>query len=224
VPPNTAPPLGPIVVNFAQTDAGKEAACDAIESQVMSALIGGASVEDPWADIWKRMVYHVDKIVRRRGGQSATGVRYAARRVTLMCCTNYDFAPGDAPDARHPVNDFVTLALQDVQHPTVKMSEYAKIVQQLLSPTDAPDWRIAQSMLGLDTEGVQMVVPTGTPLPWPIHEEPPLDYSDGNEYPPQLDKLSTNEEEDVVTDVTAFPATDDPNPLRTRPPFPDIKP
>lgn len=184
-------PTGPIVINFSQSDQGMELACDILESQVLAALIGDPHSE--WGDLFKRLTFKVVKMLRRRGGQNREGVRFAARRVTLVCTMNYDIVPGQRPAANHPVWEFIRLA---ALQPSSDANDVAQLLTTLLPETGAPDWRIAQSQLGLDTEAARAVTPSGDPIPWPLHETPPL-YSPPAEDVPELDTLTT--EEDGIT-------------------------
>lgn len=181
-------PTGPIVIKFAATDQGMEWACDIIESQTLAALLGDPHSD--WGNLFKRFVYKIHRFTRRRGGQAASGIRYAARRVVFVCePISYDFVPGTRPDPKHPIWDFIALAKVS---PAIGEVDIAGLVEQFLKTPiqEAPDWRIAQAMLGFDTQDAREgLVVTGSPLPWPNVEEPPLDYSDLNEYPPELTQL-----------------------------------
>jgi len=186
-------PTGPIVIKFAATDQGQEWACDLIESQALGALVGDPN--SAWGDLFKRFIHKVHRMTRRRGGQAGTGIRYAARRVVFLCePLLYDFVPGTRPSPTNPVWDFIRLCKSS---PAVGQVDIGGLVENfLVSPTEnAPDWRIAQAMLGLDTADARDgLVVTGSPLPFPNVEEPPLDRSDTNEYPPGLEKLTFDPE------------------------------
>ena len=186
-------PTGPVVVKFAATDQGMEWACDIIESQTMAALIGDPMSD--WGDLFKRFIHKVHRLTRRRGGQASSGIRYAARRVVFVCePMMYDFVPGTRPDPKNPIWDFIELAKVS---PAVGEVDIAGLVETFLATpiTNAPEWRIAQAKLGFDTQDAREgIVVTGSPLPWPNVEEPPLDYSDRNEYPPGLEKLTFDPE------------------------------
>src|SRR5215831_15346015 len=186
-------PAGPVTIRFAATDQGMEWACDLIESQCMAALIGDPHSD--WGDLFKRFVYKIHRVQRRRGGQAQTGVRFAARRIILVCETLFDIPPGVKPAPQHPIYDFIELATVGA----VGEVDVASLVKQFLEAQSAPEWRIAQAYLGLDSDAARdTLVVTGSPLPWPNMEEPPLDYSDINEYPPGLDKLTFDP--DVTTE------------------------
>ena len=197
-------PTGPIVIRFAATDQGMEWACDLIESQTLAALIGDPHSD--WGNLFKRFCFRVSRLTRRRGGQAQTGIRYAARRVVFVCePMMYDFVPGTVPDPKNPIWDFINLAAVS----PVGEVDIAGLVKQFVNATtqNAPDWRIAQAMLGFASdEAREGMVVTGSPLPFPQEESPPLDYSDLNEYPPLLTKLTFD------PDVTMTPMDlDDPN-------------
>ncbi len=171
-------------VQFAHTDKGSELGCDFIAAQCLAALVGDP--QSMWGDLFKQMCGKVRRVPMRRGGQASAGVRWAARRVALICSPIYDIVPGVPLEDRHPVRKFITLARAN---PQSSVADVALIVDQAISSTAAPNWRQAQAMLGLDTEAVKHLVVEGVPLPSPegiVPEQPPLDYSDLNEYPPPL--------------------------------------
>jgi hypothetical protein len=175
---------GATVIKFSATDEGMEWACDIIETQVIAALIG-----DPhsgFGDLFKRMIGRVLKMPSRRGGQAATGVRFAARRVTLVCSTIYDIAPGVVLAEHHPVNEFIRMANAN---PSIGLTDVAGIISSVLATTAAPSWRQAQAYLGLPDDAIRRVNPDGTPLPVPMIEKPPLDWSETNEYVPVLTNI-----------------------------------
>jgi len=175
-----------IVLQFAHTDQGMEWAVDIIESQAIAALIG--DYRSPWGELFKRFVRKVNRVPSRRGGQAEKGVRFAARRTVLVCSTIYELAPNVVPPLKHPVYDFIELARQS--NPVIGLHDLASIVSNLIAETDqAPNWRVAQGYLGMSKAAIQALNPDGTPLPWPEREEPPLDYSDTNDWPPELQSI-----------------------------------
>ena len=184
-----------IVIKFSSADEGMEWACDIIESQAIAALYGDPYSD--WGDLLKQFAPRVTRMPSRRGGQSERGVKFAARRTTFVVSTIYDFAPGVVPVPESPVWDFLRLCRAS---PALGVVDRASIVEQLLTQTANPDWRIAQAYLGLDTQSIKNVNPDGVPLPWgkyqtetPV-EQPPLDDSDRNDYPPPLKKIITYQE------------------------------
>jgi hypothetical protein len=180
-------PNGTMSVQFAHTDKGSELGCDFIEAQCIAGLIG-----DPhsvWGDLFKQMCGRIRRVPRRRGGQASAGVRWAARRIVLLCSPIMDIVPGVALEDSHPIRKFITLARAN---PHSSVGDVAMIVDQAISTVAAPDWRQAQAMLGMDTEAVKHLVVPGVPLPSPegiVPEQPPLDYSDLNEYPPGMSEI-----------------------------------
>ena len=185
-------PSGPVVIKFAATDQGMEWACDLIESQTLAALIGDP--HSPWGDLFKRFVFKVHRMTRRRGGQAASGIRYAARRVVLVCePQTFDYVPGTVPKDTNAIWDFIELAKVS---PAIGEVDIGGLVENFMAATttNAPEWRIAQTKLGLDSGIRDGLTVTGSPLPWPNVEQPPLDYSDPNEYPPPLEKLTFDPE------------------------------
>jgi hypothetical protein len=179
-----------LIIQFAATDSGMELACDCVAAQALSALIGDP--QSQWGELFKRMVTKVRRIPSRRGGMSQQGVRFAARRVVLQVQPLWDFVPGQRPPDKHPVWDFINLARANPQD---NVADVAGIVEGLINITSSPDWRIAQAQLGLTEWGVRILnVPT-TPLPDPWIEEPPLDWSDTNEFVPVLGEITVSDTE-----------------------------
>jgi hypothetical protein len=178
-------PNNNLIIQFAATDSGMEWACDCVAAQALAALIGDP--QSQWGELFKRMITKVRRIPSRRGGMSQQGVRFAARRVVLQIQPLWDFVPGQRPYDKHPVWDFIALARANPQDNVV---DVAGIIEGLIDIQSSPDWRIAQAQLGLTKEGVLILnVPTA-PLPDEYIEEPPLDYSDPDEFVP------------VMTDIT----------------------
>jgi hypothetical protein len=179
-----------IVIKFSSGDEGLEWACDVIESQAIAALYGDPYSD--WGDLLKRFAPTVRRMPSRRGGQSERGIKFAARRTVFVLSTIYDFAPGVVPVPGSPVWDFLRLCRAS---PALGVVDRASIVEQLLTQTANPDWRIAQAYLGMDTQSIKNVNPDGVPLPWgkyhvetPV-EMPPLDDSDKVDYPPPLEEI-----------------------------------
>jgi len=193
-------PDGPIKIQFSATDQGMEWAVDFIESQVMAALWGDPHSD--WGDLFKRFAYKLHRVQRRRGGQAQTGIRFAARRVTMTCETLFDVAPGVRPPPQHPIYDFIELATIS---PAIGEVDVASLVKNFLEPVNAPEWRIAQAYLGLDSDGARdALVVTGSPLPWPLRETPLPDGTLplGAEDVPLLEVLNLDDDEPDPGSVT----------------------
>jgi hypothetical protein len=170
-------PQGSIQLQFAATDVGMETACDVIDTQALNALFGNP--RNAWSDLIKRFVYKVQRISRRRGGQGGKGVRFAARQITITCSTNYELSPGIVPPETHPVHQFIDLAKE---RPLSEEVDLASIIEQLLTTNQLPDWRVAQSLLGIDTDASVKLVAGETPVwetSWPgvpgIEDEEPAE-------------------------------------------------
>jgi hypothetical protein len=159
-----------IVIQFAATDSGMEWACDVVSSQVMAALVGDTKSE--WGELFKRLVTKVRRIPSRRGGMSQQGVRFAARRITFQVQPLWDFIPGQRPPAVHPVWDFIALAKAN---PEVNIVDVAGIIEGLIDIDSLPDWRVAQSQLGLTQDGIEALNVGSTPLPPPYVDDEDLD-------------------------------------------------
>lgn len=179
-------PSSNIRIQFAATDSGMEWACDVIGAQALAALSG--SPKNPWGDVFKRMVTRIRRVPSRRGGMANSGVRFAARRTTLVIEPIWDFVPGVLPAPQHPVWDFIKLARSDS---SVSQVDVATIVESFVLGAPAPEWRIAQSQMGITQAGAEALM-AGVPLPYPGVEDPVLE-ADPNEYvPPFLDVTVTD--------------------------------
>lgn len=169
-------------LHFAATDQGMELAVDMVETQCTAALWGDPKSQ--WGEILKRLCWRITRVPSRRGGQAQGGVRFAARRITYVCNTLYDIPPGYVPPAGHPILDFISLA---AGNPVFGITDVGTILQNMLSTTEAPDWRVAQAYLGVTTKTAKALQLPGVPVPDPHVEQPPLDWSDAaNEYAPPL--------------------------------------
>jgi len=168
-------PSGKNTIVFAATDEGMEWACDVICAQSLAALVGDSSSQ--WGNLFKTMVQKIRKIYSRRGGMASSGVRYAARRLTLSCEPMWDLAPGRVPEATHPLNQFIILSRAN---PGLSEVDVAGIVESFLPTAPVPDWRLAQNMLGITDRAAEVLVVPGLPMAWPV---------DPNEQPAPLDDL-----------------------------------
>src|ERR1017187_5309618 len=85
-------PSGVIKIQFSATDVGMEWACDVISAQAIAALIGDP--HSSWGDLLKRLIVKVRRMPTRRGGMAQSGVRFAARKITLVLEPMWDIVPG----------------------------------------------------------------------------------------------------------------------------------
>lgn len=194
-----------LVLQFAATDQGMELAVDIVSHQVTAALFGDP--QSQWGEIFKKLCWRLLRVPSRRGGQASGGIRFAARRITYMMNTIYDIPPGVVPADDHPLMQFINLAKDN---PIFGVTDVGSILQSMLSPTAAPDWRIAQAYLGLTKRSAEAMQVPGLPLPFPEIEEPPLDYSDkANEYPPPMTNLTINPSDPIASNVNLNPIPED---------------
>jgi hypothetical protein len=201
---------GPTNIVFALTDEGQELVVDCLDAQVTAALFG-----DPmsmWGQMFLSLVVGVRRAPSRRGGQNQQGVRFAARRLTYVCKPLWDLAPNAIPDPNHVIWNFISLAKQ---YPRSGAKDVSDAIEFMMVQQNAPDWRIAQSQLGMLTAAVKMLNVPGTPLPWgqaagevPV-ETPPYDATDhgeaalgtipSDEYVPTLDVLNLADQDPPPT-------------------------
>jgi hypothetical protein len=180
-------PSGKITIQFASTDTGMEWACDVISAQAIAALIGNP--QSKWGNLFKRLIVKVRRMPTRRGGMAQSGVRFAARRITLVVEPMWDIVPGRVLQPGHPVLDFIAMAQAN---PGISEVDVATIVQNMLPGVQAPDWRIAQALLGMSTRDVRILQPEDTPLPYDEIqiEQPPFDPMDTmNEFAPMTKEI-----------------------------------
>jgi len=196
---------GNIVLQFAATDEGMEWAVDIIESQAIAALFGDPM--SPWGDLMKQLVTNVVNMPSRRGGQSQTGVRYAARRTVFACKTISDIPPGVVLAPAHPVRTFIKMARAT---PSLGVVDVATIIENLLQTTEAPAWRVAQAYLNIGTQPALNINVDGAPLPWgkdkvevPV-ETPPLDEATLADYPPLMTDIKVTNDDPVDMDRPPF--------------------
>ena len=200
-------PSGTIKIHFSATDTGMEWACDIISAQSLAALIGDPY--SPWGDLFKRFC-SLRRMPTRRGGMAQQGVRFAARKITLVMKPLWDLVPGDMLEDGHPILDFINLAKTN---PVIDQLDVAALVQAFLPTAQIPSWRVAQGLLGLDTKAVRILQPEGTPLPYDDYplEQPPFDPMD-NEFAPMLKVVTLDDThwEDRPIDLEALSISVDP--------------
>lgn len=139
-----------VIVQFAATDQATEWAVDAVETQLLAALIGDPHSE--WGELFKQLVGSVAVMPSKRGGKAEGGVRWAARQLIMVCePTIFDLAPNVTVDLNHPFRKFATMAAAD---PTLGVVDIAAVVNSLLAAPVNPDWQQAQGWLGVTKEGL----------------------------------------------------------------------
>lgn len=69
------------------TDAGLEASLDILERQVLGTLTAGVGV---WQDLWRTLVTRIASYETQSGASTDSGVRFAARQITLIVDTLSD--------------------------------------------------------------------------------------------------------------------------------------
>lgn len=176
---------GNMIIQLAATDPGMEAAIDILETQVNRALFSG--VGNAFGNCLRRIVMNIQKMPSRRGGQAASGVRFAARRTTFVCSTIDDIMPGSQLPDNHVVYEFIDLCNRSG---SADFGDMAAVIQAALQ--DAPPmvvWEEAQARLGLSTWQTRILAVPGTPLPYPPLETPPYDYSDPGKTDPTLEEI-----------------------------------
>ena len=193
---------GQVVIHFANTDEAHELAVDVLDGQIKAALFGDPYSQ--WGELFRRIVYHVKRVPSRRGGQAQGGIRFAARRTTYICDTLDDLPPGETPDDGTPIMDFIAMASQ---HPDAGIQSMGQVIAALVSGDPNPAWRVNQSMMGMQRKSIEALNVPGTLLPDPTIEEPPLDYSDTNEWAPPLTDVALADA-DPTTTVPLWPPDD----------------
>lgn len=172
------------------TDEGMEATLDILESQAIGCLFGNPRGE--WTDLLKRFITRITRIPSHRGGSAERSIRWAARQLTFVCDTVFDFPPGSRPPAEHPIWQFIEMA--DGMSPS--LGPAADIVRSMLSE-EMPEWRQQQAYAGLTTEEIQMM------------GLGPL-YIEGDEQPPKLHKVTLEDDETSPPTPRAVVTDEDP--------------
>jgi hypothetical protein len=125
------------------TDAGLEYTVDAVERQIVLALMRG---EGPWCEMWRSMVPSIKTVKSQRGG-GEKGVRFAARQIVMECET---FAEPQADPAALAAGTiwrrFLDLCATDADLLVLVPSLEALITG---GPALAP-WRAVMAAHGLD--------------------------------------------------------------------------
>jgi hypothetical protein len=124
------------------------------------------------------------------------GIRFAARRITLVCSTIWDFAPGVPPSNTHPIRDIIRLA--HATDSTIGSAALADMIQQMMTATATTTWQQAQALLGLTKRAIRAVNPDGTPLPIKEVEIPPLDWRTVNDQPGTLTDVELSEPDPIA--------------------------
>lgn len=81
---------------FPVTDANLELSLDLLERQIQIAL---SDPENPWADLWNKIVTKVGKWSSTRGQGDKKGTRFAARQILIEVETLHDPLPGTEIEA-----------------------------------------------------------------------------------------------------------------------------
>jgi len=206
---------GQTVIHFANTDEGHELAVDILDWQVKNALFGDPYSQ--WGELLKRIAYHVRRVPSRRGGQAQGGIRFAARRTTYICDTLDDLVPGVVPQAGNPIQDFIAMA---AAHPDAGIQSMGQVIAAVVAGNPNPPWRIAQARMGMQKASIEALNVPGTPLPWPLEEEPPW-VADPNEWVPVLNDIVLNSDEPLSTwpppDYALYTPYGAPQPVTTKP-------
>lgn len=192
---------GTTAIAFALTDEGQELMVDCLDTQVTAAIF--TEPLSMWGEIFKGLVPRIRRAPTRRGGQNQQGVRFAARRLTYICQPIWDLAPNAIPGPNHAIWNFISLAKQ---YPASGCKDVSDTIEFMMTKQNAPDWRIAQSQLGLFTQAAKLLNLPGTPLPWgqdpsevPV-EKPPYDATDHGEAP--LGTIPPDEYVPVLQEIT----------------------
>lgn len=80
---------------FPTTDATVEMSLDILERQIQVAL---SHPDNPWAQLWQKIVTNVGKWQSRRGGSTKEGARFGARQIIIEVETIFDPVIGAEPE------------------------------------------------------------------------------------------------------------------------------
>ena len=130
-------------VDIPPTDAGMEIILDLLGHQVLTALTGERTA---WSSLFNRFVLSVEKVTSRRGASAESGVRFAARQITITCNVVADPIAGD--DLSALWSDFLGAVAADPQIDNLELI----IRHAITNGGPMTGWRAAGAALGLSDE------------------------------------------------------------------------
>lgn len=193
-------------VGIPATDSAFERALDAIERQVLLALVHDPKSE--WGEIWRKTVNKIEATKSERGAETERGSRWAARALTMTLDCVADPPAGVDLDPEHPVALFLDAAKAAEGASAESLKAIAAFIEGQLDEATLPDWRVAQGQLGLTEPEVRGI---GIGPPYTGEPEAEVDLA-GVAFHPEGPVFDA-----AAADAAANPA-DLPEPAKTYPP------
>jgi hypothetical protein len=101
------------ILGLPSTDGTFELTLDVIDRGISIAL---TDPDNEWSEIWRRMVWRVSRIERRRMGTNEDGQRFAARQVRYTIAVLPDPVPGEPLNDKSPWMMFKSKVDADLPH------------------------------------------------------------------------------------------------------------
>lgn len=143
---------GDVQIKTPLTDEGMEMALDMVESQALDALFG--SPQSDWAELFKRFVIRVERMVGQRGASADRDRRWAARQLGIICDIVSDIPYGNPVPTEHPIREFIEAS---DKHPEADMDRAAEICAALVNDRTVPQWEQVQATLGVRRLGLRAI-------------------------------------------------------------------
>lgn len=149
-----------VTVNIIEADSGLDLTLDILEHQITRALLSDKS----WAVLFRRFVMSVSSRLSRRGAD-ASGVRWAARQITITCDTLAEPVGGESLAPGSVWGDFVAALEGDAT-----LSPIAPLIRGVIDG-DAREWARGAAMLNISQDmaveagfGPLVTTPQGEPV------------------------------------------------------------
>lgn len=130
-----------VEVTIIEADSGMDLTLDILEHQVTRAFLA----DGVWPELLRRFIPSVHMRLSRRGAD-ASGVRWAARQITITCDTLAEPVGGEALAAGSVWADFLAAMQADTA-----LAPIAPLIRGVLEG-DSRDWRRGAAMLGLSED------------------------------------------------------------------------
>lgn len=135
-----------VAVTIIEADSGMDLTLDIIEHQITRALLG----PDPWAVLLRQFITSVSQRISRRGAD-ASGIRWAARQITITCDTLAEPVGGENVDAGSVWGDFIAAMEADAG-----LAPMAPLIRGVIEG-DGRDWVRSAAMLGISEDVAERV-------------------------------------------------------------------
>lgn len=131
------------------TDAGLEFTLDLMQRRIERAL---AEPGEPWAELFRQFSGEPTKKLKRRGGDTQKGVKYAARQLVFTVKPRAEPAYGQAPNV-------LWTRFLDQMRTDAELAPLAEAVSAEIVGKALPSWRVLQAALGWTDGAVRNLGP-----------------------------------------------------------------